>query len=68
VVDEVAAWCRKEFAQKNGKDLLTEMYCQERGWNYTWIEVGKGIERASDGYFLGPKQCGRREDVHLVWL
>jgi hypothetical protein len=55
VVDEVAAWCWKEFAQKNGEDLLTEMYCQGRGWNYTWIEVGKGIERDSQGYFIGPK-------------
>jgi hypothetical protein len=55
VVDGVAAWCRKEFAQGNGKDLLTEMYCQGRGWNYIWIEAGKGIERDSRGILLAQK-------------
>jgi hypothetical protein len=55
VVDEVAAWCPKEFAQKNGEDFLTEMYCQGRGWNYTWMEVGKKLREILRGILLAQK-------------
>jgi hypothetical protein len=55
VVDDVAVLCTKEFAQKNGKDLVKEIYCQGWGWNYTWMEVGKELRETPRGILLAQK-------------